>query len=464
MKPTCPAKQGQAGSVLMVSLCTALVLGILLAGYMVYTQTQNISVMKSQSWNAAIVVAEAGVEEALSHLNRNAPYFDPVEGTNNLACNGWTNLGGNRYGCPRRFLGQNYYDVTITLVGLTPIIESVGYVYEAGLYGSAPRIMFASAGVQVPAGYQARRIRTFTKIDSLFAVAMAARSRIDLNGFNVNTDSFDSADPNFSDNGRYPTNNVNKTRDNGDVATNGEIINTLDVGNAKVKGKVKTGPGGTIRIGPQGSVGSRAWVEGGNRGIQPGWSANDMNVVFPPVGLPNTTWLPKSRDNKKIDGTQYDYVFTQSGDYEIGSGANILVTNGAHVRLRITGDFKMAGNDDIIRIMPGASLKIYMQGSSFQISGRGVVNETGNAASFYYFGLPSNTEIKFSGNASFTGAIYAPNADFTLGGGGNNTYDFVGASVTKTVKMNGHFNFHYDENLARIGSYRGFIPTLWTEN
>lgn len=463
MKPIDYKTKGSAGSVLVVSLCTALVLGILLAGYLVYTQTQNISVAKSQSWNAAIAVAEAGVEEALSHLNRNAPYFDPTEGTNNLACNGWTNLGNNRYGCPRRYLGQNFYDVTITLVGLTPIIDSIGYVYEPGLRASAPRIMFASAGVEIPAGYQARKVRTYTKIDSLFAVAMAARSTIDLNGCNVTTDSFDSADPNYSDNGLYPIGQPNKTKDKGDVATNGEIINTLDIGNAKIKGQAKTGPGGTIRIGPNGSVGSRAWVEGGNKGIQPGWSANDMNVVFPPVTMPNTTWYPKTKDNKNIGGVNYDYVFTQSGDFYINSSGNIYVTNGVAVRLRITSNFKMVGNDDRIVVKPDASLKVYMEGASFQVGGLGIVNEGGNAANFYYYGLPSNTELKLSGNASFTGAIYAPNAAFTLGGGGNNTYDFVGASVTKSVKMNGHFNFHYDENLARIGSYRGFIPTLWTE-
>jgi len=456
--------RNSAGSVLIVSLCTALVLGILLAGYLVYTQTQNISVAKSQSWNAAITVAEAGVEEALAHLNRNAPYFDPVEGTNNLACNGWTNLGNNRYGCPRRYLGQNFYDVTITLVGLTPIIDSIGYVYEPGLQASAPRIMFASAGVEIPAGYQARKVRLFTKIDSMFSVAMAARSTINLNGNDITCDSFDSADPNYSENGRYPTGNVNKTKDKGDVATNGEILNTLNLGNANIKGQAKTGPGGTINIGPQGSVGSRAWVEGGNRGIQPGWSANDMNVVFPPVTLPNTPWILKSQESITNNGVRYDYVFTQSGDFYITNSGNILVTNGVTVRLLVSSNFKMTGNDDRIVIKPDASLKLYMEGASFQLSGQGVVNETGNAANFYYYGLPSNTELKLSGNAAFVGAIYAPNADFSLGGGGNNNYDFVGASVTKTVTMNGHFNFHYDENLARIGAYRGFIPTLWTED
>ena len=50
-----------------------------------------------------------------------------------------------------------------------------------------------------------------------------------------------------------------------------------------------------------------------------------------------------------------------------------------------------------------------------------------------------------------------------LGGGGTSSYDFIGASVSRTVTMNGHFKFHYDENLRRIGMGRGFVPTNWKE-
>jgi hypothetical protein len=106
---------------------------------------------------------------------------------------------------------------------------------------------------------------------------------------------------------------------------------------------------------------------------------------------------------------------------------------------------------------------MYMAGSQFKVAGNGIANDTGNAGSFLYFGLPTNTAIDFGGNAGFTGAIYAPQADFSLGGGGSDEIDFIGASVTKSVKMNGHFNFHYDENLANIGPGRGFIPTSWAE-
>jgi len=40
-----------------------------------------------------------------------------------------------------------------------------------------------------------------------------------------------------------------------------------------------------------------------------------------------------------------------------------------------------------------------------------------------------------------------PGAYFKLGGGGNNTYDFVGAAVVGSMKLNGYFHFHYDESV-----------------
>lgn len=456
-------RHGQRGNVMLISLGTAIVLGILLAGYLIYTQSQTRSVELSQGWNTAIVLTEAGIEEALAHLNRNAPYFDPAEGTNNLACNGWTDVGNGCYRGPRRFLGSNYYDVSIVLLGSTPVINSTGFVYMPSLYASTPQTMFAAAGVIPGAFYQTRAVKINTKIDSLFSVAMAAVYWIDLNGKNVQTDSFDSADPNYSDGGLYPADPA-KQKDNGDVVTSGTVIDSLSIGNAKIKGQAKTGPAGTLTIGPNGSVGTKAWVEGGNKGIQPGRSANDMNVVFPLPTLPPGPYYLPIKGNYLINGVTYDYVLS-SGKYVMGTvGLGICrIYVAGDAILYVTGSINMTGGD-VIRIAPtGASLRIYMGGATASVGGNGIINESGNAANFYYFGLAANTSLSFAGNASFTGCIYAPNADFTLGGGGNDTYDFVGASVTRTVKMNGHFNFHYDENLARVGGHRGFIPTKWQE-
>ena len=48
-------------------------------------------------------------------------------------------------------------------------------------------------------------------------------------------------------------------------------------------------------------------------------------------------------------------------------------------------------------------------------------------------------------------------------GGGAQVYDFVGASVTRSVTLNGHYNFHYDEQLEKSGPMRVLVVTSWNE-
>ena len=103
-----------------------------------------------------------------------------------------------------------------------------------------------------------------------------------------------------------------KIKDSGDVVTDYTIINSLNVGNAKIRGQVKTGPNGSISIGPGGSVGDKAWVDGGTTGIKPGWSGDDMNVRFEDAYLPAVAVGCQPQPNQqgvKINGTTYDYVF-----------------------------------------------------------------------------------------------------------------------------------------------------------
>jgi hypothetical protein len=315
-----------------------------------------------------------------------------------------------------------------------------------------------------------RRVEVRTKIDAIFNFAMAAERAIDLNGKKVATDSFDSGDTNYNTGGLY---DKDKSKDNGDVVTNDIITGGLDVGNGKIRGLVKTGPKGKVDLGPDGSVGDKAWVDGGSIGIQDGHFADDMNVVWDPVALPgDAVWLPTTGNpsvlsNYTTNGTTYSYAFLKSGDYQLHGSAltkGIYIAPNANVRLSIySGNVNLTSASDEIRIASNSSLKLYMSGTTFTLGGKGVVNVGGNAANFYYYGLPTNRNLNLVGNASFTGAIYAPNADFQLGGGGSEQYDFVGASVTRKVQMNGHFRFHYDENLRRVGPGRGYIPTNWKE-
>jgi hypothetical protein len=59
--------------------------------------------------------------------------------------------------------------------------------------------------------------------------------------------------------------------------------------------------------------------------------------------------------------------------------------------------------------------------------------------------------------------VYAPEAAFSCGGGGSTDFDYQGACVVYSASMNGHFNFHFDENLSRLGPPTGFSIISWRE-
>ena len=110
------------GSALLASLIAITILSMILASYLAMSQRQSVSVARSQAWNAAIAVAEGGVEEAMAQLNRGVG-----PGELNLAANGWEQKAGGNYGPQqRRYLGSNYYEVVI-VPGDKPVILSTGY-------------------------------------------------------------------------------------------------------------------------------------------------------------------------------------------------------------------------------------------------------------------------------------------------------------------------------------------------
>src|SRR5438477_12996945 len=66
---TGPFSKKLAGQVLIATLVIAGVLGVALAAYLNVIHTQNNLTVRSQVWNACMPVVEAGIEEALAHMN-----------------------------------------------------------------------------------------------------------------------------------------------------------------------------------------------------------------------------------------------------------------------------------------------------------------------------------------------------------------------------------------------------------
>ena len=76
-----PRPSRRSGSVLVVTLLIAMVIGITLAAFMDLSGAAHRSVIRSGVWNSCVPLAEAGIEEALTHVYLNST---------NLATQGWT--------------------------------------------------------------------------------------------------------------------------------------------------------------------------------------------------------------------------------------------------------------------------------------------------------------------------------------------------------------------------------------
>ena len=541
-----PRSRSQA-SVLAYTLVVSGIVSLGLLSYLSLIRDANHSTQRSQCWNECVAVMEAGIEEALTHINDSGP--------TNLLSRGWALCGG-QYSL-QRSLQSSYYVVNISQDS-SPTITATGYVRMP---------LFTDK-------YLARTVQCKTLRQGIFSKAIIAKEAIDLKGNNVNTDSFISSDPNYSTDGRY---DPAKRRDHGDIATNSGVDNMLNVGNADIAGRISTGPGGIATIGPNGTVGDLTWTSA-HTGIEADHSADDMNVSFPevkppfnggaftpsggyvtnltttvatnystattisypvsnygavttnalssstnyPSGSPgpvSTTYITNTATatsltypsagtyvgaittnivtngknsergtwytynqvtsvttfysyptftasyanyttNLANTATYYDYIL-DSGNYQLANLSGSVLVRG-NATLLVTDDINISGQGGIY-INSGASLNLYVSAPTASIGGNGVVNNNNNVNSFYYFGLPTNTKLSLSGNGQFTGAIYAPNADFTLGGGGSDPYDFVGSAVTRSMSMNGHYNIHYDEALEQYGPVRVYVVTSWNE-
>jgi hypothetical protein len=424
--------QSDSGNALISAMIFCTVLGLFLAAYLTMASNQVRSSARSTEWNMGIAIAEAGIEEGFTHLH--------VQRTDNLASNGWSSYGGGFYKI--NTLGDARYIVAINSDS-SPTITAVGYV-------------LAPTGD----GYIDRTVQVTTRLESLYAKALVAKGQIDLNGNHIHTDSFDSFYPGtYSDlNGDYDS---SLARDNGDVATNSGLVDSLNVGNADIKGKVATGYGGTISMGSNGVVGDAAWHAGGNTGIKPKWSSDDMNVSFPDVEAPwsGSAFAP-------IGGSYgvdtYEYHLT-GGNYQMSSislNSNQEIMVSGDSTLYVTGAFSMTGNAKLL-IENGATLTLYVDGDAV-LGGNGIAN-TGKAENFIFKGMPNCTSMSLNGNGEFTGVIYAPYADMNMNGAGSGHNDFIGSGVFNTITMNGHFNFHYDENLENLTDDGNFVIASWNE-
>jgi hypothetical protein len=277
----------------------------------------------------------------------------------------------------------------------------------------------------------------------VFSAALASRTSIDFMGNNLTVDSFDSSDPVYSTNGLYdPT----KRKANGDVAT---IDGSVQVGNARINGQIRTGVKGAFSFGVFGFAGPVGWAGPGLFSNE--WYRKDFRFVIPDVPPPYTSGLAL------LPGSGTNAWVLASGDYYVPG--NLALNNQAMLvtgcaRLLVQGDFNMGGALSELKIARGASLQLFVGGPNASLSRVTILDSFASCSTFQCYGLAGNSRLTWSGNTSFVGTIYAPGATVKFGNGGTSIYDFLGACAAGALVLDGHLNFHFDENLAVRGPQR----------
>ena len=425
------------GHALVVTLVIAVCIGISLAAYLSLIRSQTSFAARGQTWNTCMAICEAGVDEALAHLN------NPANTNLVLASDGWS-WNGTGFTKQRNIDDDYFVAVIVTNVAPGPVITCTGFVVApVNVTSSGGFLAAAAPQPKPPVQYIARVIRATTRREPQFPKALVAKMSLDFNGNNILVDSYNSKI------GPY---NPLIPGDKGDVALNNDINNAGNIGNANIKGHLSVGPNATVKIGPNGSVGSVGWHLLGKKGIEPGWLRKDMNVLFPDVEQP---WKGGAFPPPSDLGNGWDYVL-QDGNFEVN---NFTLASGQRMYVKGQATLWVKGNLNIsgyVRMLPDAFLRIYVS--------KGVVlsatwEKAIDPVDLIVYGLPSCKNIEVTTGARFPGVIYAPQAEVKLSGGAN----FFGSMVANTVVMSGNSAFHYDEALANMNSFRGFIVTGWQE-
>jgi len=386
--------QEAGNTLLVVLLITGLVVAAL-GSYLNLASTEHKTVHRSLCWNAALPLAEAGVEEALSHLNKNKT---------NFAADGWTS---NYF--KHRSLGRDYYDV-----------------HFDGSPGGVVTIYSTGAVQWLDGRYITRSVRVQGLAARDFKFPGLVANDIEFGG-TFTADSYDSTNPTESNNGSYDR---TKRGDQALIATPNAVFDLG--GNAKVLGSIAAGRGGSYSSSGSSSVGDMNW---NGKGVQPGHFTNNFAATFPPVVAPfDSGEIPVAGDYL---GTNFTYVLN-GGAYMVTNlsstlyGATMLVKD--YSVIFVTGN---TINLSKIVFAPGARLDFYVSAPSISFA---PVIVGASAPMFTIFALPSCTSLSLNNGTYIKGLIYAP--DTVLEANGHAAIE--GAIACKEFHCNGTFDFHFD--------------------
>jgi hypothetical protein len=194
-------------------------------------------------------------------------------------------------------------------------------------------------------------------------------------------------------------------------------------------------------------------------------SPGDMDIANGAVVSGDTTTVAPVVKYDPIPQSEFDYAMANNaaktgmkGSYkynpmtytmDVQPGQTVVLNSGTYY----FSELKINGN---IELAPGASVQIYITGDISVQSGS-AINSKGAPKDFLMFAQGGT--FKFNGLSEIHAALYAPQTDFALTGGGQ----LFGSFITKTGQDVGGSSFHYDRSLAEAAPLKGYDKVAWRE-
>jgi type II secretory pathway pseudopilin PulG len=455
------------GSVLIVAMILSAVIGISLVSYMQLSRTSLVISNNALYNNAAMNLAENGLEEAMYAINKTV-----ADSGYNWGTNGWDTASPVPAGDARRQLpasGTYTFDQ-----GVTGTVR----VYVHGYAGTAPRAV-ARSTVTLANGTTIRKwVEIRLRKTSKFANGLVAKDSIQFKGNNASVDSWHSK---TNDDGTLRASPVSYSdgvkHDKGSIGSISISADSVLVQNADIWGYAATG-GALPTVGSQGLIGPF------------GTPANTMDMsrvstdfstsfdaVTPPANagyiiadITDNLDLPRPADAAAADAKYY-YTTGQINfnNKTLAIQRKAVGQPAVHVIITLTNattSIDIGGGSGSLNIQSGSQLELYAAGD-IKIAGNGVMNggtTVGTAnlpEAFQIWGTKTSgvQDIQIAGNGVLSGLIYAPQGSVAINGNG----DVCGSVVANDITVVGNAAFHYDESLGDFGGNNPFRISLWRE-
>lgn len=344
MKTTLRKIKQNSGIALIITVVILAVMAFYFVTYLIMAGGENNTVARSQEWNDALTVAEAGVEEGLALVNKYAYTGTGITNWSTTAtADGWANVstvtsGSVTYQAFNKTLtlpnNTGYYSVYVTNV-FTNVSGNISY--------GSPTIFSIGTAKTASNPDISREIFVQTAAISESAGGVCAQAGLSEKG-GIIVDSWDSSDPNhsiwpggvyrqnyfnplgttfgiWSNSLSYVSNSFPSRTADVCVFTDSNVIDV--VGNTKIAGYLQTGPNGSETMNGQSTVGDLNWCfGGGGSGLEPGHYQQNANMNFYSHLLPS----PVDTNNGWMNWSNVP-TFTSAGTNIIRLGGEWTYTN-----------------------------------------------------------------------------------------------------------------------------------------